>query len=60
MINVTEMHTDILVVGGGLGGVAAALGPAVPSEHNDEKLQNFQRELSREGIEMRWPDVGAY
>lgn len=29
-------------------------------QENDEKLQNFQRELSREGIEMRWPDVAAY
>ncbi len=29
-------------------------------QENDEKLQNFQRELSREGIEMRWPDIAAY
>ncbi|CDZ69817.1 Fumarate reductase/succinate dehydrogenase flavoprotein domain protein [Neorhizobium galegae bv. orientalis] len=29
-------------------------------QENDEKLQNFQRELTREGIEMRWPDVAAY
>lgn len=29
-------------------------------QESDEKLQNFQRELSREGIEMRWPDIAAY
>ncbi|CDZ32972.1 Fumarate reductase/succinate dehydrogenase flavoprotein domain protein [Neorhizobium galegae bv. officinalis] len=29
-------------------------------QENDEKLQSFQRELSREGIEMRWPDIAAY
>lgn len=29
-------------------------------QENDEKLQNFQRELGREGIEMRWPDIAAY
>ncbi|WP_038593589.1 FAD-dependent oxidoreductase [Neorhizobium galegae] len=29
-------------------------------QKSDEKLQNFQRELSREGIEMRWPDIAAY
>jgi hypothetical protein len=29
-------------------------------QENDEKLENFQRELSREGIEMRWPDIAAY
>ncbi|MCJ9751659.1 FAD-dependent oxidoreductase [Neorhizobium sp. BETTINA12A] len=29
-------------------------------QENDEKLQNFQRELTREGIEMRWPDIAAY
>ncbi len=29
-------------------------------QENDEKLQNFQRELTREGIEMRWPEVAAY
>lgn len=29
-------------------------------QENDGKLHDFQRELGREGIEMRWPDIAAY
>jgi hypothetical protein len=29
-------------------------------QENEEPLRDFQRELTREGIEIRWPDIAAY
>jgi FAD dependent oxidoreductase len=31
---------------------------AVRADHN--RLEEFQRELLQAGVELRWPDVGAY
>jgi cation diffusion facilitator CzcD-associated flavoprotein CzcO len=54
-----EDRTTILVVGGGLGGVAAA--PAATGRGADATLlAELQGELRRAGVELRWPEVRAY